>query len=114
MYSLNQVYIINLDQEINGIQCLYDGLSKQPLSYGLLLVQVDFLISKKKLDMALQLAKLAVTYAPSEYNTWAKLSQVYIEMGDFNSVSFQSILNNPGNSNIGSVIVKFLSNVYVL
>ncbi|KAJ3102197.1 hypothetical protein HDU96_009714 [Phlyctochytrium bullatum] len=49
------------------------------------IVQIDFLVSKKKLDMALKLAKLAVTYAPSEYTTWSKLTEVYIEIGDFES-----------------------------
>lgn len=36
-------------------------------------------------ELALKLAKLAVTYAPSEYNTWAKLAQVYIELEDYDS-----------------------------
>ncbi|KAJ3227800.1 hypothetical protein HK099_000054 [Clydaea vesicula] len=73
------------NQEISAVQCLYEALKKHPLSYGLLLVQIDFLRSKKKLDMALKLAKLAVTYAPSEYNTWAKLTEIYIEVGDYDS-----------------------------
>ena len=35
--------------------------------------------------MALKLAKLAVIYAPSEYVTWAKLTEIYIALGDYES-----------------------------
>ncbi|KAJ3077731.1 hypothetical protein HK102_005007, partial [Quaeritorhiza haematococci] len=76
---------LGTDEEIKAVQTLYNALKKRPLSYGLLLVQIDFLKAKGKLDMALRLAKLAVTYAPSEYLTWAKLTDIYIEMGDFES-----------------------------
>ncbi|KAJ3417087.1 hypothetical protein HDV05_006946 [Chytridiales sp. JEL 0842] len=73
------------DEEIKAVQVLHDALKKHPLSYGLLMVQIDFLRGKKRLDLAVKLAKLAVTYAPSEYTTWAKLADIYIEMGDYES-----------------------------
>ncbi|KAJ3084081.1 chaps-domain-containing protein [Rhizoclosmatium globosum] len=73
------------DDEVKGVKVLYDALRKSPSSYGLLLTQVDFLIGKNKLEMAANLAKMAVVAAPSEYVTWAKLTQVYIQMGDFES-----------------------------
>ncbi|KAJ3346366.1 hypothetical protein HDU83_003141 [Entophlyctis luteolus] len=38
---------------------------------------------QNKLDIAAQLAKLAVVAAPSEYATWAKLTEVFIGLGDF-------------------------------
>ncbi|KAJ3281637.1 hypothetical protein HK104_011356 [Borealophlyctis nickersoniae] len=76
---------LGTDEEIKAVKTLHDALKRQPLSYGLLLVQIDFLKSKKKYDIALKLAKLAVTYAPSEYSTWAKLTEIYIEMGDYES-----------------------------
>ncbi|KAJ3108962.1 hypothetical protein HDU97_009695 [Phlyctochytrium planicorne] len=76
---------LGTDEEIKAVDILHTSLKRQPLSYGVLLVQIDFLVQKKKLDMAAKLAKLAVTYAPSEYTTWAKLTEVYIELGDFES-----------------------------
>jgi Chs5-Arf1p-binding protein BUD7/BCH1 len=39
--------------------------------------------------MALKLAKQAVNCAPSEFATWAKLTEVYIELGEFESVCHQ-------------------------
>ncbi|KAJ3388902.1 hypothetical protein HDU84_009316 [Entophlyctis sp. JEL0112] len=88
------------DDEVKGVRVLYESLRKNPSSYGLLLSQVDFLINKaswiqtfptltpaqkNKLDMAAHLAKLAVVAAPSEYATWAKLTEVFIGLGDFES-----------------------------
>ncbi|KAJ3063555.1 hypothetical protein HDU98_000672 [Podochytrium sp. JEL0797] len=73
------------DEEVKGVRTLYEALKKSPSSYGLLLTQVDFLMGKNKLDMAANLAKMAVVAAPSEYVTWAKLTQVYIQMGDIES-----------------------------
>lgn len=58
-----------------------------PQSYALLHVQADFLRGKGKLEMALRLAKQAVNLAPSEFITWAKLTEVYIDLGDYESVS---------------------------
>ncbi|KAJ3219428.1 hypothetical protein HDU67_001259 [Dinochytrium kinnereticum] len=71
---------LGTDEEIKAVDTLFTALKRQPLSYGVLLVQIDFLVAKRKLDMALKLAKLAVTYAPSEYTTWEKLTDVYIEI----------------------------------
>ncbi|KAJ3157715.1 hypothetical protein HDU89_000092 [Geranomyces variabilis] len=76
---------LDTDEEIKAVEVLYNALKRNPSSHGLLLVQIDFLKNKKKLDMALKLAKLAVTYAPTEFTTWHKLTEVYIEMGDFES-----------------------------
>jgi tetratricopeptide (TPR) repeat protein len=79
-------FFTHVDQEIGAIECLFEALGKKPLSYGLLLTQIDFLRSKKMYKMALKLAKLAVTYSPSEYKSWAKLTQIYIDLEDFDSV----------------------------
>ncbi|KAI9336504.1 Chs5p-Arf1p-binding proteins-domain-containing protein [Obelidium mucronatum] len=73
------------DNEVKGVKVLYESLKKNPSSYGLLMAQVDFLIGKNKLDMAANLAKMAVVACPSEYITWAKLTEVYIKMGDIES-----------------------------
>lgn len=66
---------------------MYDALKQMPQSYALLHVQADFLRGKGKLEMALRLAKQAVNLAPSEFITWAKLTEVYIDLGDYESVS---------------------------
>ncbi|KAG4103384.1 chaps-domain-containing protein [Neocallimastix lanati (nom. inval.)] len=73
---------IGYDEEIKAIEVLNRALKAKPQSYSLILVQIDFLRKKKRFDMALKLAKLAVTYAPSEYSTWATLAEVFFELGD--------------------------------
>ncbi|KAI9014612.1 Chs5p-Arf1p-binding proteins-domain-containing protein [Gaertneriomyces semiglobifer] len=75
--------LLDTDEEIKAVQVLYEALKRQPMSYGLLMVQIDFLKKKRKLDMALRLAKLAVVHAPSEFCTWAKLTEMYTEIGDY-------------------------------
>ncbi|KAI8053004.1 Chs5p-Arf1p-binding proteins-domain-containing protein [Syncephalis plumigaleata] len=74
---------IGMDEEIRGVQVLHDALLKKPSSYSLLHVQVDFLRSKGKYELACQLAKRAVNCAPSEFVTWAKLAEIYIDLGNF-------------------------------
>ncbi|KND00333.1 uncharacterized protein SPPG_04655 [Spizellomyces punctatus DAOM BR117] len=76
---------LETDEEIKAVEVLYQALKRQPMSHGLLLVQIDFLRNKKKYDMALKLAKLAFTFAPSEFCTWAKLTEIYIDMADYES-----------------------------
>ena len=75
-----------LDEELKAINVLYGALKQFPQSYALLHVQADFLRGKGKLEMALRLAKQAVNCAPSEFITWAKLTEVYIDLGDHESV----------------------------
>ncbi|KAF8941812.1 hypothetical protein BGZ47_007162 [Haplosporangium gracile] len=81
---LAQSYI-GTDEELKAINVLYDALKQMPQSYALLHVQADFLRDKGKLEMALRLAKQAVNLAPSEFITWAKLTEVYIDLGDYES-----------------------------
>lgn len=50
-------------------------------SYPILHAQVDFLLSKHKYEWAQQVAQQAVNSAPSEFMTWAKLTETYIELG---------------------------------
>lgn len=73
------------DREVEAVEIIYEALKNNPYCYGLLLVQIDFLLKKKRFPLALKLAKLAVTHAPSEYLTWAKLTEVYIAMDDYES-----------------------------
>ncbi|KAI9094924.1 Chs5p-Arf1p-binding proteins-domain-containing protein [Phlyctochytrium arcticum] len=81
---LAQAYM-ETDEEIKAVEVLHEAIKRQPMSYGILLVQIEFLRKKKRLDMALKLAKLAVTFAPSEFCTWAKLTEVYIDLADYES-----------------------------
>ncbi|KAF8951674.1 hypothetical protein CPC16_004609 [Podila verticillata] len=81
---LAQAYI-GTDEELKAINVLYEALKQFPQSYALLHVQADFLRGKGKLEMALRLAKQAVNCAPSEFITWAKLTEVYIDLGDYES-----------------------------
>ncbi|KAI8089750.1 Chs5p-Arf1p-binding proteins-domain-containing protein [Halteromyces radiatus] len=76
---------IGQNEEIKAVQILYEDLKLVPMSYSLLHVQVDFLRSKGEYEMALKLAKFAVNTTPSEFMTWAKLTDVYIDLGDYQS-----------------------------
>ncbi|CAO3701520.1 unnamed protein product [Rhizopus stolonifer] len=74
---------IGQNEEMRAIQVLNHELKKLPISYALLHVQVDFLRSKREYQMALKLAKFAVNTTPSEFLTWAKLTEVYIDIKDY-------------------------------
>lgn len=69
---------------------MHEGSKKFPVPYELLLVQADFLRSKKQYEKALRIAKLAATRAPSEFHVWAKLATIFIDMDDYESVWFAS------------------------
>ncbi|CAG8720799.1 14883_t:CDS:2, partial [Acaulospora colombiana] len=71
------------DEEVKAIQILSQAIRDAPQSFNLLHVQCDFLRKKGKNDWALQLAQQAVNCAPSEFVTWAKLTEVYIELGQY-------------------------------
>ncbi|KAI9483466.1 MAG: Chs5p-Arf1p-binding proteins-domain-containing protein [Benjaminiella poitrasii] len=74
---------IGQNEEIKAVRVLSADLKRMPMSYSLLHVQVDFLRSKSEYHMALKLAKFAVNTTPSEFLTWAKLTEVYIDLGDY-------------------------------
>lgn len=60
--------------------------------------------------MAKELAKHAVHLAPSEFVTWAKLADVYIDLEDFENVTpllLQTLII------IGFAYFEFLPNVYL-
>ncbi|GAA5876442.1 hypothetical protein JCM16303_003534 [Sporobolomyces ruberrimus] len=79
---LAQSYL-GLNEEVKAVRVLQSALQNHPQSYSLLHVQCDFLRTKGKNDWALKLAKQAVNCAPSEFVTWAKLTQVNIELGRY-------------------------------
>ena len=62
------------------------AIKQTPQSYTLLHVQCEFLRSKGKYDWALKLARQAVNCAPSEFVTWEKLTECYIDLGQYENV----------------------------
>jgi hypothetical protein len=84
--------ILCKDEELKAVKVLFEASKMEPVPYHVLLVQIDFLLQKvvlqtdqNKNEKALLLAKLAVTRAPAEFNTWAKLAEVYAAVGDYES-----------------------------
>ncbi len=64
------------------------AMKETPQSYLLLHTQCDFLRSKGKHEWALKLARQAVNCAPSEFVTWEKLTDIYIDLREYESVCF--------------------------
>lgn len=75
------------DEEIKAVQTMHHALQVTPHSYSLLHVQCDFLRSKGKADWALKLANESVNCAPTEFTTWAKLTECHIETSHWEEVS---------------------------
>lgn len=69
---------IMADEEVQAVRLLYDALQDVPMDYALLDCQADFCQRKGEGEMALKCAKRAVTAAPSEFGTWARLAEVYV------------------------------------
>lgn len=76
---LAQVYKM-ADEEVQAVRLMYDALQDVPMDYALLDCQSDFCASKGEGEMALECAKRAVTAAPSEFGTWARLGEVYVSL----------------------------------
>ncbi|KAJ6606688.1 chaps family protein [Mycena sp. CBHHK59/15] len=78
---------IGMHEEVKALQIMSSALRNAPgpASYTLLHVQCDFLRDKGRADWALKLARQAVNAAPSEFITWEKLTEVYVELGMFES-----------------------------
>ena len=69
------------------------AMKETPQSYLLLHIQCDFLRSKGKSEWALKLARQAVNCAPSEFVTWEKLTEIYIDLGEYDSVGFVAVVS---------------------
>jgi len=61
------------------------AMRQTPQAYTLLHVQCDFLRSKGKQEWAVKLARQAVNCAPSEFVTWEKLAELYIDLRQYES-----------------------------
>lgn len=77
--------ILIIDEEIKAVKVLHSALRENPLSYPILHAQCDFLLSKGRPKWAQQVAQQAVNAAPSEFVTWAKLTETYIELEQYDS-----------------------------
>ncbi|KAJ6096243.1 hypothetical protein N7486_006989 [Penicillium sp. IBT 16267x] len=66
------------DEEVQAVRLMYDALQDVPMDYALLDCQASFCQAKGEGEMALECAKRAVTAAPSEFSTWARLAEVYV------------------------------------
>lgn len=76
---------IGMNEEVKAVQIMSAAMKHTPHSYTLLHVQSDFLRSKGRPDWALKLAREAVNCAPSEFVTWEKLTELYIDIKDYES-----------------------------
>ncbi|KAB8279743.1 Chs5p-Arf1p-binding proteins-domain-containing protein [Aspergillus minisclerotigenes] len=76
--SLLARVLIMADEEVQAVRLMYDSLQDVPMDYALLDCQAAFCQNKGESEMALECAKRAVTAAPSEFSTWARLAEVYV------------------------------------
>ncbi|KAF7291933.1 hypothetical protein MIND_01218800 [Mycena indigotica] len=83
---LAQAYL-GMNEEVKALNIMSTALrgAPGPASYTLLHAQCEFLREKGRSDWALKLARQAVNAAPSEFVTWEKLTEVYIELGMYDS-----------------------------
>lgn len=68
------------DEEVQAVRLMFDALQDVPMDYSLLDCQAAFCMSKGEGELALECAKRAVTAAPSEFSTWARLAEVYVSL----------------------------------
>ncbi|EXJ87848.1 hypothetical protein A1O1_04775 [Capronia coronata CBS 617.96] len=78
--SLLARVLLDGDEEIQAVRLLHDSLQDVPMDYALLDCQAAFCQSKGEGEWALELAKQGVTAAPSEFSTWARLAEVYVDL----------------------------------
>ncbi|OBZ69693.1 Uncharacterized protein C31F10.16 [Grifola frondosa] len=72
---------LGMNEEVKAVQITSAAMKQTPQSYTLLYVQCDFVRSKGNNEWALKLARQAVNCAPSEFVTWEKLTEIYIDLG---------------------------------
>lgn len=73
------------DEEVQAARVMHQALKVKPSCFPLLSVQAEFLRRKGCLDAALSVARMAVKYAPNEFQAWTRLTQIYIEREDFHN-----------------------------
>lgn len=78
--SLLARVLLDGDEEVQAVRLLHDALQDVPMDYALLDCQATFCQGKGEGGLALELAKRGVTAAPSEFSTWARLAEVYVDL----------------------------------
>lgn len=78
--SLLSRVLISADEEVQAVRLLHDALEDVPMDYALLDCQAAFCQSKGEGEMALACAQRSVTAAPSEFSSWARLAEVYVNL----------------------------------
>ena len=68
------------DEEVKAVQLLHEGIEELPMDYSLLDSQAEFCSRKGRSDLALEIAKRGVISAPSEFGTWARLAEIYVQL----------------------------------
>ena len=82
---LAQLYL-EMDEEVKAVELMCSSLIANPLHYGFLVEQARFLLKKGRPELAVELAKAAVNANPSEYATWAILTESYIAINEYEHV----------------------------
>lgn len=82
--SLLARVLISANEEVQAVRLLHDALQDVPMDYALLDCQAAFCQSKKEYEMALECAKRSVTAAPSEFSSWIRLAEVYVDLEQWN------------------------------
>lgn len=78
--SLLSRVLIAADEEVQAVRLVHDALQDVPMDYALLNEQAEFCKSKGEYEMALACARQAVVAAPSEFSTWARLAETYVDL----------------------------------
>ncbi|KAF7582543.1 ChAPs (Chs5p-Arf1p-binding proteins) family protein [Clavispora lusitaniae] len=97
--------LIMKDEEIQAVQVICEGISKNKRDSELLLLECNLLIEKKRYDLALHLAKQAVQSSPSDFKTWAALVKVYTKLNDFEN-ALLTLNSCPMNSHKEKFMLK--------
>lgn len=72
--------LISADEEVQAVKLLHDAIQDLPMDYSLLDCQAAFCRSKGRPELALECAKRSVIAAPSEFGTWARLAETYVNL----------------------------------
>ncbi|CAK7274731.1 bud site selection protein [Sporothrix epigloea] len=90
-------------EEVEGVRVLYEALKVKPMDHVMLDTQAEFMLRKARtaaspeqkearLHMALGCADRGTIAAPSEFETWARLAEVYVAQEDWENAL--TILNS--------------------
>ncbi|KAK2738385.1 hypothetical protein FQN57_007062 [Myotisia sp. PD_48] len=82
--SLLARILVSADEEVQAVRLMHDALQDIPMDYALLDCQAAFCLSKGEPELALQCAKRGVTAAPSEFSSWIRLAEVYVNLEQWN------------------------------